>query len=135
MDGVGGIFGVSVTWWVWKAKVQACRFALGKKTQAKKNSSKIKTQAKNSPKTQGSHRKTQITGNFSSNIAFNIFMREEKVTFRGFFTQKLGFFAQNSIILQKTLRFFFEKLKDFCKNSRNFSKNSVYRKIYSPKLP
>ena len=100
--------------------LQACPFAFGKKTQAKKTQAKSnKTQAKNSPKTQGNHRNTQITGNFSSNIAFNIFMREEKVTFHGFFTQKLGFFAQNSIILRKTLRFFrktqrfLQKLKEF----------------------
>ena len=37
---------------------QACRFAFGKKTQAKK------TQAKNSQKTQENLRKTQFTGNF-----------------------------------------------------------------------
>ena len=42
-------------------------------------------------------------------------MREEKVTFRGFFTQKLGFFAQNSIILRKTLRFFSKNSKIFAK--------------------
>ena len=96
-------------------------FCIWEKTQAqaKKTQAKSKLKQKNSPKTQGNHRKTQITGNFSSNIAFNIFMREEKVTFRGFFTQKLGFFAQNSIILRKTLRFFrkskrfLQKLKEF----------------------
>ena len=97
----------------------------------KKNSSKIKTQGKNSRNLS----KNSIYRKFSIRHYIQYLYKIIKCQFSTTFSPKNSEFSPiTQGLFGKSLRFF-QKLKHFWKNSRYFGKKLIYRKIYFPMVP
>lgn len=107
---------------------------LGKKLKLKK----LKQNQNSSKKLPINSRKSSQNSNYRKFFLQHCilyFYEGRKGHFSRIFHPKTRIFCTKLNNSSENFKIFFEKLKDFCKNSRNFSKNSVYRKIYSLKLP
>ena len=97
---------------------QACRFAFGKKTQAKKTQAKLKLKGKTPKKLKKIIKKLNLPEIFDPTL-HSISLKDNKMSIFNDFTKKLRIFAHNSkIIWKKSTIFsktqtFLEKLKVF----------------------
>ena len=114
--------------------MQACRFAFGKKTQAKKTQAKSKLKQK-TPKNSRKSSQNSIYLKFFIQHCIQYFYGRMKGQFSRVFHPKVKDSSENSRMFSTNSMIFAINSRKFSKNSINFTKNSIYRKIYSPMMP